>query len=273
VSELVYHLPISLWGGYRTRRVVLQAETTLELAEHWLPEAGDCVEYVRIFSPQGGAATRLPGDPSFPLDLYLRRPSEELGVLYEYSPLLRNRALRVSLPLVPGFSKAVKLGAALGYAVCLLPLQPDESLRRELLETLAFYLHHHSVQEPVEFFQGVLKAFFQNEPLTIWQVLEEDPARDRYVGPDGRENSGQRLSLLPPDTPPGNLISAFLKGLLAEGWECAGCEFRPVCQGYFKWPEREYVCHVPRAVFTALRQAAAELAAETAAACPASEGE
>ncbi len=273
MNGLVYHLPLSLWSNFRTQRVVLQAETTSELVEHWLPDAGSRVEYAQVLSPQGGAAARLPEDPSFPLDLYLHNPSEELGVLYEYSPLLRNRPLRISLPLVPGFSKAVKLAAALGYAVRLLPLQPDESLRQELLESLAFYLHHHSVKQPVEFFQGVLRAFFQGGSLTIWQVLEEDPSQDRYVTPDGRDTPGQRLGLLPPETPAETMISVSLEALRVEGLECAGCEYRQVCQGYFKWPDREYQCQVPRAVFAALRQAAGELAAEVAVAGHTREGE
>jgi len=132
----------------------------------------------------------------------------------------------------------VRLAISLRYAVKLEVQQPDEDLLAELETVLDLYLHLCSVNQPIEFFHSLLLSFYRNEPVSLWEVTETDPAYVRYVGDDG---------------------SVVNVDLNSETVECHECEFRDRCHGYFKFPDRNYNCDGVKHLFRTLRNAANEV--------------
>jgi hypothetical protein len=153
----------------------------------------------------------------------------------------------------------VKVASSLRFSVKLEVNQPDPTVVEELRGVLAFYLHHSSVSQPVEFFHSTLLSFYHHDPVTLWNVQEEDPAILRYVTEDGRETVARRLVN---GSAPGDLsyfVARLGAELLAARGECANCEFFTNCGGYFKWPRKDFACDGVRLVFHDLREAAGEL--------------
>ena len=180
--------------------------------------------------------------PGIPLDIVLENPAQ-YQQLYSFSNLLDSHPVRITIPLVSGFSKAVKLAISLRYAVKLEVKQPDEDLLAELDTVLDLYLHLSSVNQPIEFFHSLLLSFYRNEPVSLWEITEIDPAIVRYVGDDG---------------------SVVDVDLNSETRECHDCEFRNRCRGYFKFPDQTYNCDGVKRLFRTLAQTAHELKADLA---------
>jgi hypothetical protein len=196
---------------------------------------------------------------TIPVELVMSDPATEFPLLYRHAKLLDKHPVRVSIPAVTGFGKAVKVANSLQFTVKLELGQPETAVIDEMLSTLDFYLHHTSVSQPVEFFHSSLTSFYDQEPVPLWDVQEEDPSYIRYVSEDGRETLARRLVN---DAPSGDLdYFAFdlWQSLLTEGSECCSCEFFENCGGYFKWPRANYKCDGVKDVFGRLRDAAGEL--------------
>lgn len=175
--------------------------------------------------------------PGIPLDIVLENPAQ-YQQLYSYSTLVDSHPVRITIPLVSGFSKAVKLAISLRYTVKLEVQQPDEDLLAELESVLDLYLHLSSVNQPIEFFHSVLLSFYHNEPVSLWEITETDPASVRYVGDDGC------------------VVNVDLN---TETQECHECKFRDRCHGYFKFPDRNYNCDGVKHIFRTLANAADEV--------------
>src|SRR5690349_20021621 len=143
--------------------------------------------------------TDKPGD-GIPLEIFIADPRDYLN-LYSYTYLLDKHPVRIVIPVVTGFSKAVKLAVALNFAVKLEMRQPDEELLKEVNQVLDLYLHRSQVRQPIDFFHTALASFLQNEPISLWKIAEEAPV------------------------------------VPATDLECYQFEFFNQCAGYFKWPD------------------------------------
>jgi hypothetical protein len=163
------------------------------------------------------------------------------------------------MPVVPDFSKAVKLAVSLNFAVKLEVTQPDQTLVKEMVGVLDFYLHHSTVAQPIEFFHSLLLAFYQENPVTLWAVQEEDPAFFRYITEQGEETISRRFAETKIKDDVGSFLENFNKELLTEKRECCQCEFFEHCGGYFKWPDREFSCDNVKTLLRTLQEAAGEL--------------
>ena len=194
-----------------------------------------------------------------PLDLVVSDPMRDLPRLYNYKQWANKYPVQISVQAAPGFVKTVKLAAALNFAVRLLPGQPDSEQVKEIALLLNFYLHQSTVTQPIEFFHTMLFAFFNDEPLNMWTVLEENPLQYRYITDQGRETLSARFAdiELPDD------LNAFevtmIKPLREEVPECRNCEFLANCDTYFKWPNREFRCDGVKMLLRTLKDVAAEL--------------
>ena len=164
-----------------------------------------------------------------PIELVMSNPEKEFPLLYRHAKLLDKHPMRVCIPVTHGFDKALKVAAALQFAVKLEPGQPTPELVPDLLDALDFYLHHQSVTQPIDFFHGALYSLYHHLPTTLWEIQEEAP---------------------PPDAP---------------NDECGHCEFFRSCSGYFKFPRPEYDCDGVKSILRKLSEAAAELRMEAAA--------
>src|SRR5262249_28538291 len=153
-----------------------------------------------------------------------------------HAKLLDKHPLRVAIPVVPGFSKAVKVATSLQFGVKLEVAQPDPDMVEELRTVLAFYLHHSSVSQPIEYFHSTLLSFYHREPLTLWDIQEEDPAALRYIVDDGQETIARRFVSGNLDTMASDLdtfLTDLKTAVLTEQSECSHCEFFANCGGYF----------------------------------------
>jgi hypothetical protein len=209
-----------------------------------------------------GQAAR--GDSDVALDVLLATPAEEFSQLYRLVDVCAVRNVRVSMPALPGFAKAVRLAAALRIPVRLLPGQPNPEVLNELAEVLTFYLRDPMIETPVEFFHSVLAFMCGAETGSIWTILEEDPATFRHLGTDGRSMFAGSFEFLSPEKPASTFVRSRLKSLIEENGECATCSWQGICQGYFKWPDAAYACGGVKQLFSSLQEAATEMGLELA---------
>jgi hypothetical protein len=260
-DPVTYNIPVGLVEAYRGRSLVVRTERPSEIVRAIPPERFADISYVRLSSFDAEVDDLVHWGVGIPVDVVMRRPLSEFMRLYRFAKLLENHPVRISVPVVAGFGRAARLALALNFAVKLeVTEQPGPDLIDELYEVLNLYLYRPSVSQPVEFFHSLFLAFYRWELATLWEIQEEDPAHFRHVTDDGEEVSPRRA-------PRGGARDAatvagtadYRRELLAEGAECAGCEFFSYCGGYFKWPARDYDCAGIRTLFGALSQAAGEL--------------
>jgi hypothetical protein len=263
MNSIAYNIPVSLIEAYRGRNVIVRAHDSSELVEALSERDLENLLYIKLLSPAADVDALANWGFSVPVDLALGEPATDFPRLYRHAKLLDKHPVRVSMPVTPGFSKAVKVAAALNFAIRLEPAQPAPEVIEELADVLDFFLHHPSVTQPVEFFHGALMSFYDEQVTTLWAIQEEDPALVRYVTDDGVEGASPRFA----GTPGANASSLddFQKTLLAERGECCGCEFWARCGGYFKLPLREFACDGVKAIFGSLREAADEVKKDVAA--------
>jgi hypothetical protein len=261
---IVHNIPVTLVPEYRGREVIVRTHDPALLVKA-LPER-DLVNVVgvQLLSLHADGDALADWGYAIPVELVMRDPVIEFALLYRHAKLLDKHPVGVSIPVVPGLSKAVKIATSLHFAVKLDLGQPEPAAIDELLAVLDFYLHHASVSQPVEFFHTTLLSFFERDPITLWDVQEEDPAYVRYVTDDGEERVARGMGGA--NDPDGNepdeleILVARLQGeLLAEKSECSRCAYFDYCGGYFKWPRKEYRCDGVKRVFGALQDAAVEL--------------
>ena len=233
----VYNVPAKLFDRYRGRDVIVRSSSARELVECLRDADLESVRFLQLSSTVEDTSCLENFAPGIPLDIVLENPAQ-YQQLYSYSTLLDSHPVRITISLVSGFSKAVKLAISLRYAVKLDVQQPDEDLLTELESVLDLYLHLSSVNQPIEFFHSLLLSFYRNEPASLWAITETDPALVRYVGDDG---------------------SVVNVDLNSETTECYECEFRDRCRGYFKFPDHNYNCDGVKDLFRTLKNAAGEV--------------
>jgi hypothetical protein len=197
---------------------------------------------------------------SVPVELMLHNPSEEYALLYRFAKLLDQHPVRVSIPVVAGFGRAVRVAASLRFAVKLEIGQIEGIVVDELLQALDLYLHQSKLTQPIEFFHSTLEAFYYQQPTELWDIQWENPARVLTLPmivwspwPDAR-GSGCRI-----DHRSDRLCRRSQTDSLATRGECLNCEYFDYCGSYFKWPHKYYDCADVRVVFKTIEDAAMEL--------------
>jgi hypothetical protein len=259
MTNFVYNIPVNLVTTYRGRAVIVRSQNPADLVKALPDNDLDNLVGVQLLSMTADVEVMADWGYAIPVELVMSDPATEFPLLYRHAKLLDKHPVRVSIPVVPGFGKAVKVANSLQFTVKLEMGQPETAVVDEILSALDFYLHNTSVSQPVEFFHSSLVSFYDHDPVTLWGVQEEDPSYIRYVTEDGKETLARRLVN---EAPTGDLdFFAFdhWQSLLAEGSECCNCEFFENCGGYFKWPRGDYKCDGIKAVFSTLRDAAGEL--------------
>ncbi|HSI83053.1 MAG: hypothetical protein ACAI35_01195 [Candidatus Methylacidiphilales bacterium] len=225
-----------------------------------------------LISETGVWATASQGNDQLPFDVVVTAPAKEFSAIYRLVDVRAVRNVRITMPATSGFSKAVRLAASLGLPVRILPGQPDEDILLELEQAADFYLHHAMVEAPMEPFHTILAMMHEHSSTktyalgALWVILEEDPALYVRLNTEGvplmprtgrpvEQNALSRIA---------DFVSDHMNSLLAEGAECATCEWQEPCGGYFKWPDRNYSCRGVRHLFAGLHAASREMAADLA---------
>jgi len=259
MSEVVYNVPINLIAGYVGRRIIVRSYDPEEIVSALSGSDMEKLVAVQLLSMTSNADALANWGYGIPIDLVMLHPQSEFPCLYRHAKLLDRHPLRVCIPVVNGFSKAVKVAASLKLLIKLEIGQPDPSLIEEIHRVLDFYVHNPLVALPIEYFHSTFLAMHQSEESLIWDIQEENPAFFRYVTEDGKETiarctgSSRTISNLD------SFVADLLSTLLAQRDECYGCEYFRNCGGYFKWPSRAYRCDGVKTLFSALGAAAREI--------------
>jgi len=259
LDPIVYNIPVSMVEMYPGRNLIVRSHDPSEIVGGLSRENLARASYVQVLSVSSDLESLINWGKGIPVDLVVKDPDIDLPLLYQCSPLLARHPVRVTVPVVPGFSKLVKLAVSLNFAVKLDVSQADSPLVEEMSRVAHSYLHQATVAQPIEYFHSLFMAFYRGEPVTLWAIQEEDPSYARYITDDGKETLSKRLAGLDLKGEVSSFVSRFKDDLISEGGECRSCEFLGPCSGYFKWPDPEYRCDGVKALFRTLKDTAEEL--------------
>ena len=267
MSDLIYEVPAERVPAHRGQRLIVRTRDPAALVNALRTEASlEPIIGLRLLSLAADSEAFNAWETGLPIDLVMDDPAVEFPLLYRHTELLDNHPVRVVIPVRPGVAKAVKVAAALQFAVWLEPDQPDAALIEELTEVLAFYLRQSTVSQPIEFFHSALLGFYHDDPAPLWVVLDADPQTLRVVADDGAVSLPGRLAGVAHALAADTSLAEWIAQVLAATEACRSCEFLASCGGYFKWPRRDYDCGGVKRLFGLIRAAAAELRRDLAAA-------
>jgi hypothetical protein len=226
----------------------------------WLSEPLPGVQWLQVELPlhdSGLWAWASRSSSRVPLDVLLSDPASQFSDLYRLVDVRAVRDVRVTMPALPGFLKAVKLAASLQLPVRILPGQPTPEVLVELAEALEFYLHEPMVEAPVEFFHSLLASACGADTGSLWVILEEDPAT--FLRYDDEGNPRLPRSAEVPSDETSAFVEHRFESLVEQGAECVTCPWLHACRGYFKWPDAVYSCSGVKQLFSAIDAAAGEI--------------
>jgi hypothetical protein len=203
-------------------------------------------------------------DSHIPLDVVLSDPALEFSDLYRLVDACAVRAIRVTMPAVPGLTKAIRLAAALRLPVRVLPGQPSAEALEELHDALEFYLHEPTVETPVEFFHSLLATMCDGDADSLWMILEEDPDACHLYDADGQPRVPRTGDSGRSETASAGFVENHLSSLIVQGAECATCPWQQPCRGYFKWPDPAYSCEGVKQLFMSIQTAGNEIRQDVA---------
>jgi hypothetical protein len=258
-DSIVYNIPDTMIEAYRGRNLIVRGHDPSMMVQRLATHDVETLAYLQILGAGGNLDGLMRWEHAVPLDLVVQDLEADLPLLYRYTPMRAERPVRVSVPVMPGFSKVVKLALSLDFAVKLELFQPEPAVMRELLQVAGLYLHQSTVSQPVEFIHSMFLAFYHGDPVTLWTVQEEDPSHNRYITDHGTETISRRFAGVDLKYGVLSFIERFTEELHTEKQECSDCESFHGCLGYFKWPRKEYRCDGVKAVFKNIKDAALEL--------------
>jgi hypothetical protein len=259
INPLVYNIPANEIESYRGRNVIIRSAVPSDIVYCLWRVDPAAIRFIQLLATPYDTSDLEACGEGVPIEIVLKDPAAEFSCLYNYTNLIDNHPVRVAMPALPGFSKAAKLAVSLSFDVKLEVGQPNQSLIEELEGVLDSYLHRTNVHQPIEFFHSALLSFFRQEPISLWEIAEEDPAQVRYITDEGQETISKRFANHEIGGDLEVFVERFSEQLVAEKRECNGCEFFSKCRGYFKWPDKSYDCAGVKRLFTTLRNAADEL--------------
>jgi hypothetical protein len=246
--EVIYSIPAARLPSFRGLPLILRSADPAELPTLLGPEATPEILFVQLSNIGRNMAPLANWCPGLPIDLVLTDPAAEFPFLYRCTGLQERHPVRVTVPLVPGLARAVKLATSLGFAVRLAGHQPGAAVVTEIRQALDAYLHNPTVAQPVEPFHSLLLAFLHDRPLSLWSLLERDGAQIRLLDAQGEPLPDQ-----------GPAAADFAAQRLAAGAPCGQCEWLTVCGSYHRWPQADYDCEGIKGLFADLHGAASEL--------------
>ena len=258
-QSLVYNIPARLIDDYVGKYVIVRSALPSELVYCFWRAEPNTIRFMQLLATSEDTEVLENVAHAIPVEIVLADPGAEYQRLYNYATLLDNHPVRISIPVIQGFSKAVKLAVSLNYTVKLEMGQPNHELLSEVQEVLDLYLHRSNVRQPIEFFHSLLLSFYRDEPVTAWQIAEEDPDVVRYINDKGEETISSRFLGLSIPQVLDSFVQRFGNYQVTEKRECNGCEFFSRCSGYFKWPEPAYNCAGVKEIFRTVKSAADEL--------------
>ncbi len=263
-DNLIYFVPLEQLEEYRDRAIVVRGVQAHEVIQALSGEPPESLAYVQLLDPEVELAPLYTWAEGLPLEVHLCRPLEQMGALYSLVPLMDRHPLRTSIPVLPGFSKAVRVATSLDIPVILNIGQPTSEEVDELIQVLEHYLHDPTCKVSIEFFHSFLVSLRQKDESTIWDIQEDAPDFSVWVDDNGAESPLRTSALWRTD---GDIVVTYehvLTTLSQEGVECRECAHLQKCVGYFKCPDPEYSCELVKVLLDRICEAAQELASDVA---------
>jgi hypothetical protein len=261
---LTYNIPAAMVDSYKDCNLIIRSSDPRELARVGSNVEEEALIRVDLLGLHDDVESLADLPPSVPIEIVLGDAVDELGALYSFQGLGKNRPVSINMNVIPGFQKAVKVAVSLGFGASLEVTQPDQALIDEMKSSLEYYLHNTMVDQPVEFFHSLLIAFYDESPRTMWNIQFEDPQYDRYVTDGGALVLSHRLSDVHMPEGESDFLDQLRLDLLAEKGECSICPFFRNCVGYFKLPDRSYSCTHVKELLQMMKEAGKELRTEFA---------
>jgi hypothetical protein len=246
LTDRLYNIPVRLVPEYSGQPVIVRSESSPELIKALPNDSLESVVGVQLLSLNTDVDALADWGHAVPVELVMSDPANEFPLLYRNARLLDKHPMRVLIPALAGFSKAVKLASSLQFSIRIELGQPSAEVIDELKQVLDYYLHQSQVSQAIEPFHGMLMSLYHGGPSTLWDLEERNPSIVAYIDDHGRE-----IEVPVPEK--------FGTELLAAHAECEGCELFGHCSGYFKWPESGYSCAGVRSLFATISEAASEL--------------
>lgn len=250
--------------AFQGRDLIVRSESLSELIDGLSRADPSAIKFIQLLAIPTDSYLLEGCAEGLPVEVVLTDPANQYQQLYGLVSLLDTHPVRIAIPVVNGFGKAVKLAVSLDFAVKLELGQPDEVLIGEVESILDVYLHRSYVRQPIEFFQTMLRSFYSNEPVSLWEIAEENPEQVRYITDDGGETISRRFARVKLNGDLANFVNRLGEDLVSEGTECHDCEFFNRCGGYFKWPDKTYRCDGVKRLFRTLATATDEMSRDLA---------
>lgn len=274
----MWFAPAHLIDQFRGHRLVVRADDPRSFVDYLEGDGLERIEYLQLTDLEADPSPLLKWETVFPIDLVMAAPGREFPRLYPYAPLMDRGPVRVSIPVADGVEKAVKLAASLRFSVKIIPGQPEVDQVMQLIRLVDFYLRNPTIEEPIEFFHSLFFAVVNGEAVTLWDILEKDPARYRFVNDAGRVadrqpcpvSDSETTTETGAETSPDALDSGCSQrpGRMSRHKACAECTYFRWCRGFFKYPAPDYSCEAVLPLFQHLFAAAAEFEQDLSAAPP-----
>src|SRR5215203_2126327 len=142
MNSITYNVPAHLVPNYRDRQIIVRSADPSEIAQQFADSDWAKVKYVQLLSAGVESETlSVIATAGVPIDIVISDPEPEFPLLYNFAKLRDRNAIRITIPVKPGFAKAVNLAAALHFAVKLDVGQPDQNQIADLADILDLYLH------------------------------------------------------------------------------------------------------------------------------------
>ncbi len=255
---MLCNIPTSLSTSAQFKNIVVRSSSVAELLSVAREVDRDRLHGLQIISLVDDPKPLASLSEPITLDLVVES-SSEFSSIYKYAELLRKHPIRLTVPVTPGFVKAVRLALSLNIPVKLEVGQPDVEMTEELGALARFYLYHQTVSQPMEFFHSALLGFYLDDPVSLWKIQEEDPDSFGYFDDTGRNHLSRRLvgHRLPQEVR--EYIAGNLEAVPSVLQTCRDCRYLKSCAGYFKFPSTDYDCSGIRELLGILMEAALEL--------------
>ena len=101
----VYNIPASLFAEHRGQNVIVRCNDPAQLLENVSGDDLGNICYAQILNPDADLRALKNWGPGIPVDVVVRDLEADLPRLYHWSMLLANHPVRVTVPVVYGFSK------------------------------------------------------------------------------------------------------------------------------------------------------------------------
>ena len=252
MNHIIYNVPAALAAEYPGRKKIVRLRDDSDIKS--LLHLSDFADVVCLQLPvnlKGAELLRSRKFALLPLDVIVTHPVEQFPLLHEFSQF---SSVRATIRILPGLSQAVRAAASLNFTVKLEHGHADHDAADEVLEVLDFYLHNPTVAQPIEYFHSVLMSLIHGNAISLWDIQEEELGRFRYITNGRQELFLGRFAKIDLTVETGTLVERFSRHFFSASGLCSECDFLPVCQGYFKCPDKAFDCAGHQAVFHTLRE-------------------